>query len=61
MIKTAAVYVKDVPTSFLVPPIFSLLVAAFWIIWIFGFVYLYSFYDTIRKSDSSPFSTMTHT
>jgi hypothetical protein len=38
----------------------SIIVALYWALFIVGFVYLYSNYETIKKSDKSPFSDITH-
>lgn len=42
IIKTATVYVRDVPLALLVPPVFTILNALFWLAWLYGVVYLYS-------------------
>jgi solute carrier family 44 (choline transporter-like protein), member 2/4/5 len=52
IIKTAALYVKDTPLAMLVPPIFTLIVAAWWSIWIVGFIFLYSWGEFFKNDYS---------
>mmetsp|Transcript_139556 Transcript_139556/g.197592 ORF Transcript_139556/g.197592 Transcript_139556/m.197592 type:complete len:111 (+) Transcript_139556:951-1283(+) len=61
IIKTATLYVIDVPTAMAVPPLFAIAVAAWWCVWIIGFVYLYSYGTFARYSDTIPFGSVTHT
>lgn len=60
IIKTATLYIIDVPLTLLVPPIFSVFVACWWVFWIIAMVYLYSD-GVISKSESTPFATVKHT
>mmetsp|Transcript_123575 Transcript_123575/g.174184 ORF Transcript_123575/g.174184 Transcript_123575/m.174184 type:complete len:146 (-) Transcript_123575:109-546(-) len=60
IIKTATLYVKDVPTSFLVPPLFTIALICWWVFWIFSFVYVYATADGFTGSETSPFATVNH-
>lgn len=50
--KTAANYVGDVKSALFVSPVFSLVTAAFWFLWIIGFVYIFSWGDVEKRSGS---------
>lgn len=45
-----------------VPPVFTILVACWWLMWLIGYIYLYAVDETgvIKKSSSSMFATVTH-
>jgi len=57
IIKTATIFVGDVPLVMLVPPIFTIFTAIFWTFWIFGAVYLYAI-GTITKSADTPLASV---
>lgn len=42
IIQTATHYVTDTPEAMLIPPIFSLLTAVFWLCWMGAAVFVYS-------------------
>lgn len=44
----------------LVPPVMAIVTIAWWILWIYGFVYVYSVGDVHKKSENSIFGTITH-
>lgn len=60
VIKTAALYVKDVPHAMLVPIITSFAVIAWIIIWIVCFVYILATFDSVKKDDATPFANITY-
>ncbi|KAL4485812.1 hypothetical protein ABPG72_012352 [Tetrahymena utriculariae] len=62
IIKTTSSYVAEVWTAMLVPPIFTCLVAGWWLMWLVGYVYLYAIDSSglIQKSNSSMFATVNH-
>lgn len=57
IIKTATLYVRDVPLAQLVPPVFTILNAVFWCVWLFGLVYIYSV-GTFVKNGNSPLASV---
>ncbi|CAD8147663.1 unnamed protein product [Paramecium octaurelia] len=57
VIKTAALFVMEVPSVMLVPPIFSILVMGYWGLWIISFFYIYSMGD-IKGSSDTPLATV---
>lgn len=59
IIKTATLYIRDVFLVMLVPPIFSLIVAGWWVFWIIAAIYVYSVGE-ITKSVDTPFATVKH-
>lgn len=58
IIKTAALFVMEVPTVMFVPPVFTIIVMGFWALWITSFFYIYSIGDIKGRADS-PFATVT--
>lgn len=60
IIKSATLYMKDVPTSMLVPPLIMIFIGVWWAFWVFGAVCLYSM-GTISKSNLgyNPFPLVT--
>lgn len=59
VLKTATLYVIDVPLTMLVPPFIAIVSAAWFAFWAVGFVYIYS-WGTWAKSSGSVFSTVSH-
>jgi hypothetical protein len=57
IVKSAALFLRDVPSALIVPLVFGLLIIAFWSFWITMFLFVYSSGD-IRGSDSTPFATV---
>lgn len=45
VIKTATVFMKDVWSALLVPPVIAIIAVAWWIIWVIFFVFVYSVGD----------------
>jgi len=45
IIKTAAIFVKDVMSIFFVPPVITFLIGLYFVYWVVIFVYLYSIGD----------------
>lgn len=45
-----------------VPPVFTIIVAGWWVMWLFGYVYLYAIdtSGTIQKSSTTPFADVQH-
>lgn len=58
VIKTASLYVMEVPFSLMVPPFIAIFLVIFWLLWIYSFIYVYSVGDIKGRSDS-PFATIT--
>lgn len=52
IIKTATLYVRDVPLCMLVPPIATIINAIYWCVWLFGLVYIYSVGTFVKKGNS---------
>lgn len=42
IIKTAALFIIEIPFIMLVPPVFTFLVTGYWRLWIMSFIYIYS-------------------
>ena len=59
IIKTAAICVKDNILIMAVPPVFVVLVAIFWVLWIYGAIYLYSVGE-VSKSPDGPYAAVEH-
>lgn len=57
VIKTAALFVLEVPSVMLVPPIMSIIVAGYFALWIISFLYIYSMGD-IKGSSDTPLATV---
>lgn len=60
IVKTATLFVKDVKAAMSIPIIFTFIIAAFLVFWLFGLFYLYSMGE-ISKATDSPFSAVKHT
>lgn len=60
--QTTSQFVNDVWSTMFVPPIFTLIVAGWWVMWIIGYVYLYSVDEsgTIKKDAKYPFADVQH-
>lgn len=58
-LQTATLYIRDVFLVMLVPPVFSIIVAGWWVFWIIAAIYVYSIGE-ITKSVNTPFATVTH-
>lgn len=50
IIKTATIYVTDIPTAMLVPPVSAVVNACWWAIWLVGFIFLYSIGEFYKSS-----------
>jgi hypothetical protein len=57
VIKSAALFVMEVPSIMLVPPVFTVLVMGYWGLWIIAFFYIYAMGD-VKGSGSTPLATV---
>jgi len=60
IIKTAALYVGDVKLSIIIPILTSIVIAAWFIIWLVVFLYRLSYYDKIEKNPDYPISSVSY-
>lgn len=58
IIKSAALYMRDVPSAIIIPLVFGILEIGFWTFWIFMFLYVYSSGD-VKQQDHLPFASVT--
>lgn len=58
IIKSAAIFIKDVPSALIVPIIVGALMVAFWAFWISMAIYVYAIGE-IKGSSDSPFASIT--
>lgn len=54
VMKCASNYLGDVKSALAVPPVFTIITACYWVLWICGFVYLFG-WGTVEKRDGSVF------
>lgn len=57
VVKTSALFLRDVPSALIVPLIFGIITICFWALWLGMFIYMFSVGD-IEGGHTSPFATI---